>query len=119
MEPFRSPGGAVAPDSASMVSTPAAGAGTSTATLSVSISTSSSSLATVSPDFFSQVPIEPSATLSPMVGVLIGTEPPEAAGATAGGSAAGSVFGASAFGASACGAAGAADRKSTRLNSSH
>src|SRR5690606_33493290 len=75
-----------------MVRTPAAGAETSTATLSVSISTSSSSLATVSPDFFSQVPIEPSATLSPMVGTAMSTAaPPEAAGAAAGAAAAGAA----------------------------
>src|SRR5690606_27255954 len=72
-----------------MVKTPAAGAETSTATLSVSISTSSSSLATVSPDFFSQVPIEPSATLSPIVGTAMSMPaPPEAAGAAAGAAAA-------------------------------
>src|SRR5690606_35271844 len=81
------------------VRTPAAGAETSTATLSVSISTSSSSLATVSPDFFSQVPIEPSATLSPMVGTAMSTAaPPEAAGA------AGAAAGAAAAGAEAAAA---------------
>src|SRR5690606_6221490 len=102
MLPICCPGVTVAPVSASIVNTPAAGADTSTATLSVSISTSSSSLATVSPDFFSQVPIEPSATLSPMVWVMIATEPPEAGAAT--GAATGSAFGALVFGASVFGA---------------
>src|SRR5690606_10074677 len=106
MEPICRPGVTVAPVSAVMVSTPAAGAETSTATLSVSISTSSSSLATVSPDFFSQAPMEPSATLSPMVGTLMATASPAGAGA---------VFGASDFGASAFDAAGAAPAEAPSL----
>ena len=83
MLPIFWPGVTVSPSSAAMVRTPSAGAETSTATLSVSISTSSSSFFTASPDDLSHLPMEPSATLSPMVGTLISTAE-AAAGAAAG-----------------------------------
>ena len=77
--PITWPGLTLAPSGAPIsVSTPSAGEATSTATLSVSISTSSSSFLTVSPAFFSHVPIVPSATLSPMVGTAMEmASPPE------------------------------------------
>src|SRR3989344_1957448 len=79
-EPIFWPGVTVAPSSAAMVRTPSAGADTSTATLSVSISTSSSSFLTASPLFFSHLPIEPSATLSPITGTVMSMPDAAAAG---------------------------------------
>ena len=58
---------------------PSKGDGTSALTLSVMTSSSGSYLATVSPGCFSQLPIVPSATLSPSWGIVTlatGSRPP-------------------------------------------
>jgi hypothetical protein len=71
------PTGAVSPAPTRISSsTPSYGLGISESTLSVDTSNSGSSKATVSPAFFSQLPMVPSVTVSPSLGIVMSCTSP-------------------------------------------